>query len=166
MNNGQKGWTVPYCSFKVMSLLSQFDQRGLVGLSEDEDIAEEWEVYCDGSWSWQDGCGGWGAVLSRNKLVVECSADSAGGMSGLQTEMNAIILGLQVAEKHCCVSATIYSDCIAAIWVLQRGEGQEGLTLESLSTLALRLLKDTRSWKLKHIFRDANCFADSLARKA
>lgn len=86
-------------------------------------------------------------------------------MSGLQAELNALVLGFQMAQNFGSASVTFYSDCAAAIWILQKGVRHGYLKASSLS-LAFRLLAKNPGWKLRHILREENSYADALARKA
>lgn len=105
-------------------------------------------------------------MLVRNHIIMTCLSDFDNEcVSGLQSEINGIVLGLQLADKFNCKTSTIYSDCVEAIWALQRGKGYE--TLDYVTLLeGLRLLQKNQGWELRHIFRDENGCADYLARKA
>lgn len=83
---------------------------------------DRWEVYCDGSWSWRERNGGWAAVIFKNGIIMECRAEfTRTGVTGLETEVKAIVMGMQLAESHNCRNASIYSDCDNDIWYIQGG---------------------------------------------
>lgn len=169
MVHGKAGWDVTLCAFKVSSALTQFDHRSLIGFS-DEDAGgvtrEGWSVFCDGSLSWQERNGGWAAVLFWNRVIVECRTGYArDGVIRLQTEVNALVMGLKLVKKYRCPTTVVYSDCADAVWAIQRGAVCGGLEPTSLF-LGLELLRTQPGWKLRHIGRAENHVANSLARRA
>lgn len=170
VSHGKQGWTPSLPEFKIRSTMAQFDQRKLLGFAESgigERIANTgWEVFCDGSWSGTGRSGGWAAILARDSVIMECrSGYATGEVSGLQTEINALVLGFQLAVKHGGVSVIFYSDCAGAVWTLQKGERSNRLRSETLSA-SIRLLAENPGWEIRHIFREENRAGDSLARKA
>lgn len=133
MVHGKHGWDVTLSAFKVSSMLMQLDLQSLSGLSVANTgvgvSREGWEVFCDGSWCWQGRSGGWAVALSWNGVLVECRTGfTKTGMVGLQTEVNAINIGMQLADEHRCQTCKIYSDCVNAIRGLQSWVGHLGLS--------------------------------------
>lgn len=170
VTHGKRGWNASWCALKVSSMVSQLDRKRLTGFSSVSigiDLDDSgWQVFCDGSWSWKERNGGWAAILYCNNVIVECRTGFAGGgIIGLQTELNAIILGLQLAEENGCTSCVVHSDCAEAVWTFQSGHCNDRLNPRVVS-LGMNILKMHQGWTLKHILRDQNHLADSLAKRA
>ncbi len=119
-------------------------------------------LYCDGASKGNPGHSGIGIVLTINDKKITLS-EYIGLATNNMAEYTALIKGLKLAKKNGVTSIEIFTDSELMVKQISGLYKVKSLKLESLHSNVIGLLKDFKSYSVKHIPRELNKEADCLA---
>lgn len=136
-----------------------------LNLFETETSATEYSIYIDGASRNNPGPSGIGILIKKNKEVIGEYAYSLGILTNNQAEYYALLIALlHFNEFNEKCKVTIYTDSQLLARQIEGIYKVRDEKLQILHRKCQRLLK-AHPWTMKHILREYNKVADSLANK-
>ncbi len=124
-------------------------------------------LYTDGASRGNPGDGGAGAVLvDENGNVVASAKKFLGTCTNNEAEYNALILGLQTAQKEGCKKISIFLDSELLVRQVLGIYRVKNSRLQELMTAVRACLSLFDGYTIAHVPREKNALADRLANEA
>jgi ribonuclease HI len=124
-------------------------------------------LFTDGACRGNPGQGGAGAVLvGRNGAVIGTAKKFLGHCTNNIAEYRALILGLETALERGAPEISIYLDSELLVRQIQGIYRVKNPDLKPLMLEIRDLLDRFAAWKIEHVPRRDNAFADRLANEA
>ncbi len=124
-------------------------------------------LFTDGACRGNPGQGGAGAVLvGRNGEVIDTAKKFLGHCTNNIAEYRALILGLETALERGAPAISIYLDSELLVRQIQGIYRVKNPDLKPLMVEIRELLDRFDAWKIEHVPRSNNAFADRLANEA
>lgn len=126
-----------------------------------------WTIYIDGASRNNPGLASIGVQLLKDKDTIYKAGYFIGTKTNNQAEYAALIVGIKIAKEHMLNTdtLTIKSDSLLLVKQIAGQYAIKNPELKKLHQYALVLLKDI-SFDIKHVYREDNTVADSMANLA